>query len=157
LPTLALATKDYQRTTLKARHRVIVRAFTEAMFSQDGEVSEERLDAFLDEVDAFISPTSKTLRFGLLALLVILRWSPLLFFKLRTFDELSVDERVEHLERLERSKVKQLSLLVVSYRVILSMVFYEDEGEQRALGYPGPERKRWLRGRALPVAEERSA
>jgi hypothetical protein len=52
---------------------------------------------------------------------------------------------VKHLERLEHSKVRQLPLLVVAYKTVLTMIFYEDEAEQRALGYPGPERTRWKR------------
>lgn len=151
-------TKDYNRTTLRAHHRPVVRALAEAMFSPDGEVAAERLDAFVDDVDGFISPASKTLRFGLIAMLFVIRWSPLFFGRFRTFDELSVEDRLHHLERLERSKVKQLPLLVVAYKTVLTMIFYEDEGEQRALGYPGSDRKRWLAGRAVPiVAEERSA
>jgi hypothetical protein len=147
---VALVTKDFQRTTLKAHHRPVLRALAEAMFSADGEVSAERLDAFVDDVDGFISPTSKTLRFGLLAMLFAIRWSPLLFLRLKTFDELSVEERVHHLERLERSKVKQLPLLVVAYKTILTMVFYENEDEQRTtLRYPGSERQRWRKGQTL--------
>lgn len=121
-----------------------MRALAEAMFSPDGEIPGERLDAFVDDVDAFISPASKTLRFGLVMMLIVIRWSPLLFFRFKTFDEMPVDDRVKHLERLEHAKVKQLPLLVVAYKTILTMIFYEDEGEQRAIGYPGPERKRWL-------------
>jgi hypothetical protein len=140
-----LGTKDFARTTLRPSHRPVVRALAEAMFSPDGEIPPEELDSFVDEVDAFISPASKTLRFGLVMMLIVIRWSPLLFFRFKPFDEMSVDDRVKHLERLEHSKVKQLPLLVVAYKTILTMLFYEDEEEQRAMGYPGPERKRWLK------------
>lgn len=123
----------------------MVRALAEAMFSPDGEVAPDRLDSFVDEVDAFISPASKTLRFGLVLMLVAIRWSPLVFFRFTPFDGMTVEDRVKHLERLEHSKVKQLPLLVVAYKTIMTMIFYEDEEEQRSLGYPGPERKRWLK------------
>ena len=130
----------------------MVRALAEAMFSPDGEVAKERLDLFVDDVDGFISPASKTLRFGLVLMLTVIKWSPLLYFRFRTFDEMSVDERVHHLERLEKSKVKQLPLLVVAYKTVLTMIFYEDEAEQRTLGYPGHTRERWKKGaRSLPV------
>jgi hypothetical protein len=82
-------------------------------------------------------------------MLVVLRWSPLLYFVLRPFEALAVEERLTHLERLERSKIRQLPLLVVAYKTVLTMLFYEDPGEQHALGYPGAERKRWKLG--LPV------
>lgn len=140
-----LVTRDFQRTTLRPRHRPIVRALAEALFSPDGEATPERLDAFVDEVDAFISPASKTLRFGLVMMLHILRWSPLLFGKLRAFDDMNIEDRVHHLERLDQSKVKQLPLIVVAYKTVLTMLFYEDEQELRGLGYPGHTRKRHLK------------
>lgn len=152
-PSVPLVTKDFQRTTLKAHHRPVLRALAEAMFSPDGEVAPERLDTFVEDVDGFISPASKTLRFGLIAMLFAIRWSPLLFFRFKTFEELTVEDRVHHLEALEKSKVKQLPLLVVAYKTVLTMIFYEDEGEQRAIGYPGPERKRWKNGPSLPVVQ----
>jgi hypothetical protein len=147
-----LVTKDFQRTTLKAHHKPVLRALAEAMFSPDGEVAGDRLDGFVEEVDRFISPASKTLRFGLVVMLFVIRWSPLFFFKLKTFDELPLEERIEHLKRLEHSKSKQLPLLVVAYKTVLSMLFYEDEKELEGLGYR-TERKRWLKGRSLPVLD----
>ena len=139
-----LVTKDFQRKTLRPRHRPVVRALAEALFSPDGEATPERLDAFVDEVDAFISPASKTLRFGLVMMLAVLRWSPLLFGRFRLFDDMTIEERVKHLERLDQSKVKQLPLIVVAYKTVMTMLFYEDESELKGLGYPGPERKRYL-------------
>jgi hypothetical protein len=129
-----------------------VRSLAEAFFSPDGEVGAHRLDSLVGEVDAYLSPASKTLRFGLLVILFVIRWSPLLYFRLSTFDDMSVGERVLHLERLERSRVATLALLVFSYKTILTMIFYEDRDEQDTLGYPGAERRRWKRG--LPVLEE---
>ena len=148
-----LVTKDFKRTTLGPGQRPIVRALAEALFSPDGEVSSERLDAFVDDADAFLSPASKTLRFGLVLMLYVINLSPLFFFRFKSFASLSVDDRVKHLERLEHSKVRQLPLLVVAYKTVLTMLFYEDEEEQRALGYPGAERKRWQR--RLPQIEAR--
>jgi hypothetical protein len=145
-----LVTKDFKRSTLRPRHRPLVRALAEAMFSPDGEATPERLDSFVDEVDAFISPASKTLRFGLVMMLGILRWSPLLFGRLRLFDDLTVEERVHHLERLDKSSVRQLPLIVVAYKTVMTMLFYEDDKELAGLGYPGPERRRYLN--VLPIA-----
>ena len=142
---MPLVTKDFRRTTLRPRHRPIVRALAEALFSPAGEATPERLDAFVDEVDQFISPASKTLRFGLVLMLGVLRWSPLFFGKFRLFDDMSVEERIAHLERLDRSKVKQLPLIVVAYKTVMTMLFYEDPHELAGLGYPGHARKRHLK------------
>ena len=73
-----------------------------------------------------------------------IKWSPFLFGKFKTFESLDKEERLTHLERLERSKAKELPLLVVAYKTMMTMIFYEDEQELVGLGYPGPERKRWL-------------
>ena len=140
-----LVSKDFQRTTLRPRHRPVVRALAEALFSPAGEATPERLDAFVDEVDQFISPASKTLRFGLVLMLGVLRWSPLFFGRFRLFDDMSVEDRIEHLERLDRSKVKQLPLIVVAYKTVMTMLFYETPEELAGLGYPGHARKRYLK------------
>ena len=55
------------------------------------------------------------------------------------------EDRIHHLERLEGSRITKLSLLVVAWKTLLTMLFYEDPDELKALGYPGNERKRYLR------------
>lgn len=143
-----LVTKDYRRTTLKRRHKPVVRALGEAFFSHDGEVPADELDALVEEVDRFISPASKTLRFGLVLMLDILRWAPLLSGRLAAFEDLPVDDRVHVLERLERSTIVQLPLLVVGYKTLMCLLFYEAPEQLRAMGY-SEERKRHL---TLPIA-----
>jgi hypothetical protein len=147
-----LGTKDYRRTTFAARHRPVVRALAEAFFSPDGEVDDARLDALVDEVDRFVSPASKTLRFGLLLVLHGLNLSPLLFGRFRTFAALPNADRIHHLERLEGSRIAQLPLLVVSYKTMMTMLFYDDPEAQRSVGYSA-ERRRWRR--TLPALEPR--
>ena len=103
-----LATKDYKRTTLEPRHRPIVRALAEAFFSPDGEVPDDKLDAFVDDVDGFISPMSKTMRFGLVMLLWAVQLSPILYGRFRSFVEMKNEDRIHHLEKLEASRLTQL-------------------------------------------------
>ena len=141
------------RTTLRARDRVVLRAVAEAMFSQDGEVGSARFDAHLDEVDSYVSGASKPVRFGLRVALFIVRIAPvLLFFRLCTIDRLPLDERVDLLSRLERSRITNLSLAFIGWRTILTMVFYEDPAELRNLGYTA-ERK--VHKRRLPTLPTR--
>jgi hypothetical protein len=142
------ATRDYRRTTLKRRHRPVVRALAEALLSPDGEMDGPRLDAFVIELDRFVSAASKTLRFGLMLMLDVIRWSPILSWKLRAFEELSVEDRIHHLERLESSKIAQLPLLVVSYKTMMTMLFYDDPKELAGIGYSS-ERKRYKRMLAM--------
>src|SRR5262245_4009424 len=69
--------RDYTRTTLKPRHRPVVRALAEALFQGETPIPAARLHGFADEVDRFVSPASKTLRFGLVVVLDLIRWAPL--------------------------------------------------------------------------------
>jgi hypothetical protein len=145
---------DYARTTLKPRHRPMVRALAEALFD-DGvtPVPAARLDGFADEIDRFISPASKTLRFGLLVVLDLLRWLPLVVIgRFSTFENVALADRIEMLRRLERSKVALFTLMLVAYKTIMTMIFFEEERELLATGYPGPQRARWKRSLAVAPA-----
>jgi hypothetical protein len=141
-----------ERTTLTRRDRIVLRAVAEAMFSQDGELDESRLDAHVDEVDAFISNASRQLRVGLRLALFVVRLAPvLLFFRMRLLESLSIDERVTVLARLERSRFAELSLAFVGWRAVMTMVFYEHPAELAALGVSN-ERKVYKRRLALVPA-----
>ncbi len=127
----------------------MVRAIAEAMFAQDGEASAERLDAHVDDVDAYVSAASKTLRFGLRVALFVVRIAPLLFFvRARTIERLSIDERVAILTRLERSTLASLSLAFIGWRTVMTLLFYEHPSELAALGYSD----RRERHKHLPLA-----
>lgn len=127
-----------------------MRAIAEAMFSEDGEVDDTRLDEHVDEVDAHVTSASRTLCISLRMLLFVVRISPvLMLFRMRTLEKLSVAERVVVLSRLERSKLTGLSLAFVGWRTVMTLVFYEHPVELRALGYTTNERVRYKR--ALPV------
>lgn len=116
------------------------------MFSQDGEVESERLDAHLDEVDAYVSAASRPIRAGLRIALFVVSIAPmLLLFRMRRIDSLSVEERVCVLSRLERSRITNLSLMFIGWRTVMTLVFYENAEELRRLGYSGDERKVYKR------------
>ncbi|MBX3191870.1 MAG: hypothetical protein KF819_33070 [Labilithrix sp.] len=128
------------------RDRVVVRAIAEAMFSEDGEVEAARLDAHVEEVDAFISAASRPLRFGLRVALFVVRLAPILtFFRLATIEKLPLADRVAVLSRLERTRATNLSLAFIGWRTIMTLAFYEDPAELRAIGYTTDERKRHKR------------
>lgn len=155
--TSSIATgADVERRCLRGSERRVVRAIAEAMFSEDGEVDGARLDAHVLEVDAHVTAASPMLCFGLRLLLLVVRIAPvLLFFRLRTLENLSVAERVVVLSRLERSRFTGLSLAFVGWRTVMTLVFYEDPVELRALGYTSHERSRYKRG--LPIAPPAAA
>lgn len=144
-----------ERTTLTRRDRVVARAVAEAMFSQDGEIDAARLDAHLDDIDAFISSASRPLRIGLRLALFVVRLAPvLLFFRMRMLESLSLDERVAVLTRLERSRFAELSLAFIGWRAVMTLVVYEHPSELATLGYAS-ERK--VHKRRLALVEPRVA
>jgi hypothetical protein len=142
-------TPDFRRTTFGPGHRVVLVALGEALFSEDGDVPAERMQSFVADVDGFVSPASRGLRFGLVMMLRFIQLAPmLLFFSFSTFENLEVKKRVELLEKMDQSSIGLVGLVVVAYRTLMTMVFYEDPHELSLLGYPGDERKVFLRLKA---------
>jgi hypothetical protein len=126
---------------------VVLAALGDALFAHDSGPHAAQLEALVDGFEAHLTPVSRTLRFGLLAMLDLIRWLPvLLFMSLGPFEDLSRERRVRLLERMERSHVAMLLVPLVAYKSFLSFIFFEDPGELRAMGYPGDGvRKRWLK------------
>jgi hypothetical protein len=141
-----LGTRDYARTTLKPRHRRMIGAIAEALFSPDGVPLEPAmLDEFVTNVDGFMSPASKTLRAGLMLMLGTLRFLPIVVVrKAALFDELPIPVRTEMLARMDRSRFALFPLMVVAFKTMLTIAYFEDDARLRAIGYPGEERHRYL-------------
>ncbi len=131
---------------LRPRHRTVVRALAEALLHHDGGPGEEQLDVLIERFDAHLEVVSPTLLRGLLATIELVRWMPLLLlFSWSTLERLPVVRRIALLERMERSRVALLVLPLVAYKTMLSLAFFEDPAELRAMGYPGDEaRRRYL-------------
>jgi hypothetical protein len=136
--------RDFVRKTLKPRHVSLLPKLAEAYLATDGPMDPVKLEAFTEEVDRAISTASKTLRFGLVLMLDVITWAPLFIIgKPAVFEDLSLDDRVRFLVRLERSRLVQLTLIFVAWKTLLMLVYFEEPEELRALGYPGPERTRY--------------
>lgn len=111
------------------------------MFEIEESHRAERVRVLADEALAFVSAASIASRVGLRAALVLVRFAPLIFFLAwRPFDRLDLVARRAVLARLERS---MLSLVLVAWRTILVLHFYEDARELARIGYRD-ERKRHL-------------
>jgi hypothetical protein len=132
---------------LAPRHRAVLRAFGEALFAHPGGPRPEQLDRLVERMERHLEPVSRTQRTMLLLSLDLVRWLPvLLFVALRPFEDVSLEKRGALLARMDRSRALPLLLPLIAFKTILSMHFFEDEGELRAMGYPGDdERKRWLK------------
>src|SRR5277367_2322696 len=100
---------------LRPRHRVVLRALGEALFAYDGGPSPAQLDALVASFECHLAPVSRTLRFGLVTMLDLIHWLPrLLFSSLRSFERLRVEQRVQLLERMERSRAVLLLVPLVA-------------------------------------------
>jgi hypothetical protein len=131
---------------LAPRHRLVLRALGEALFAHEGGPRPEQLDALVAGVQQHLGPVSRVQRGLLLLALELVRWLPLLLLTSPgPFEDVPLRKRIALLERMDRSRFVLLVMPLVAFKTILSMHFFEDEGELRAMGYPGDERKRWLR------------
>jgi hypothetical protein len=129
-----LGSPDFTRPRLRDRERHVVRSIAEAMLA--GDVNAERLDTIVQEVDLYLGAASAFVRFGLRALLFVVRLTPiLLFVAARTIDRLELDARIELCARLERMPFVPLSLAFVAWRTIIVLVAYDDAEELVRIGY----------------------
>ncbi len=127
----------------------------EALFTDDEPLDTDRLDRFVDDVDDHVSRTSFTLRFGLSRMLDVIGFlPPFLLFRLASFDDLDLEERVTMLQKMDRSRFAPLALMLVAYKTLMTMCWYEAPERLAALGYPGDlARERYKR---LPMARATS-
>ena len=139
-----LHVRDFQRTTLRPRDRPLVAKLAEAYFSEGPPIDPRVLEAHTEEVDRAISNASKTLRFGLKLMLDALHFAPLFMLgKLRLFEDLSLEDRVRVLVRMEHSWFAPWTIVFVAWRTLMTLVYFEDEAILSDIGYPGPERTRY--------------
>lgn len=149
-----LPSREFRRTTLGPRQQRIARALAEALFTEDEPLDGARLDAHVLDVDDHMSRASKTLRWGLARMLDVIGILPVfLMLRLRSFDELSVEDRVHMLEKMDRSSFAPLALMVVAYKTLMTMCWFEAPAMLARVGYPGDLAREKYK-RSLPVSTE---
>ena len=131
---------------LAPRQRAVIRALGATLFAHAEGPRPEQLDALVDGFERHLVPVSAVQRTLLLLAVDLVRWLPvLLFIAPQTFEDLDLPRRLRLLERMDRSRFTALLMPLIAFKSLLSMYFFEDETELRAMGYPGDERKRWLK------------
>lgn len=122
------------KSVLSPGTRRDVRAFAEALFSRDGTAPPgERIAWLVDDVDDFVSHLN--LRAALLfrlCLFVVSVVAPVLKGRPKRLSALSMNDRLEALEALERSPA---SLALFGARAILSLCYYEHPDAAREIGW----------------------
>jgi hypothetical protein len=123
---------------MKSSPRRVVRAIADALLEIE---DAERIRALEEEVTAFVAAAAFATRTTLALALACLRFAPLLLFvSWRPLERLDRDRRRDVLERVERSF---FGLVLVPWRTLLLLHFYEDTRELARIGYRS-ERKRHL-------------
>jgi hypothetical protein len=152
----AVRARDFRRTTFQKQHRPTLRAVAEAIVTAETPIPEARMSEFLDDFDDYISRSSKTLRFGFLLLLQLVRvLPPFMLARFALFEDLSMDDRVRMLERMESHRITLLALVFVAFKTPMMIVWFEDPLLLAEIGYPGEERSRYKR--LLPVIKPEAA
>lgn len=110
------------------------RVLAEGLFStEDGPPPKERLDWMEADLGDFFGHTSR--RAGWLfraCVFTVTTFAPLLIGRLPGLSRLTVEERVEALERMEQTL---LSMPLLAAKAILSIVYYEHPDASRAIGW----------------------
>lgn len=123
-----------RRRGLPPRTLRAARSVAEALFTQpSGPPPAERLDWVERDLDDFFGHVSLRARLLFRACVATILWfAPLLVGRMPTLARLSVEERIEALERLERTP---LSLPLLAAKAILSIVYYEHPDAARDIGW----------------------
>lgn len=123
-----------QQQVLSESARRDARAFGEALFARslDQAPPAERMAWFIADLDDFVAHLNLRARLLFLLCLFAVTWAPLLSGRFGRLRGLSVAERIEALEVLERSPA---SLALFGARAIVSLVYYEHPDAAAEIGW----------------------
>lgn len=122
------------RPGLPPRTRRAARLIAEALFSREaGPPPAARLDWLERDLDDFFGHVTLRARLLFRACVATMFWiAPFLIGRLPTMARLTVAQRVQALERLERTP---LSLALLGAKAILSIVYFEHPGASAEIGW----------------------
>lgn len=154
---VAMGSIAIEMKTLSSRQLAVARAIAATLFEADAThpVPRERLDFTLQELRAYVSRVGLQTRLAFGFAFFVLQHAPfLLMGKIRRFTKLSGDARRRYLEKLEKSR---LGLVVVLVKTVLSFVYFEHPDALAGTGYDaqgllGPA---WAAGATSPISRLR--
>ena len=136
---------DWGRSGLSPRAQGVARAITEAMLSDEDAGGQlvpgspaacARAVAWLDDS---LGRSSPDLRRGFAFVSFVIDWLPLFVIATPTrMTRLPLARRVAYLEALESSRIGWLPMLLVAFKVPLSMAAFEDGEELASTGFDRP-------------------
>lgn len=128
-----------ERRALRPSQRVIVRALSEALFSDDAPDGApvpppaDLLDRVVEEFDFTVGAASPDLRRGFTVLCGLIETLPgIVIGTPARMSRLPLPARIDYLRALEGSRIGLLATLLVAFKIPLVMVAY-DQGKELAL------------------------
>jgi hypothetical protein len=136
------ATRDWQRVTFGPFARRAILSVAEALFTDDtlaiDEGAKARFDWLVLDADAMISNGSRQLRAGMRMSILLLELLPLFVVgRFARCSSLPLATRVLYLQRLEAGPITQLALLVVLWKSLLTILYFEHPEAAPHLGHDG--------------------
>jgi hypothetical protein len=143
--SIEIMDREHGRRGLDRQSRFIVRAFCEALLSDEDERGRvlappaALVDQVIEEFDLLVGVGSLTLRAGMKALAhMVNRLPTLVLGELVPMTGLTLPERVVFLDALENSRVGLMATAVIAFKIPLSMLAYEQSEGLALMGFERP-------------------
>jgi len=135
-------TRDWQRTTFGPFGKRVLFALAEAFFTDPDDPADrgaaQRFAWLVDDVDDFISQASPSLRWGTRIAALLVELAPLFFIgRFARCSSLPLEERERYLSKVEASAVPRVAVLVVMFKTLMTVLYFEHPEAAPHLGYDG--------------------
>ena len=136
------ASRDFERSTFGPFARRAIRGAAEAFFTDPEEPADRGADArmawLVEDADDMVSHGSTQLQTGLRIAIVVLELLPIFVVgRLALASSLTLDERVHFLRKIETGPITFLALLVVAWKTLLTVLYFEHPEAAPRMGYDG--------------------
>lgn len=153
------STRDWQRTTFGPYGKRILFAMAEAFFTDPDDPADrgapQRFAWLVDDVDDFISQASPALRWGTRIAAVLVDVAPIFFIgRFARCSSLPLVDRERYLARVEASTVPRVAVLVVMFKTLMTVLYFEHPEAAPHLGYDGRHERFRASRSSLPPAEQ---
>jgi hypothetical protein len=157
-------TRDFERTTFGPFARRAIRGAAEAFFTDPdapadlpdlaGGGADARMEWLVADADDMVSHGSAQLQTGLRIAITVLELLPIFVIgRLSLASNLSLEERVRFLRKVETGPLTFLALLVVAWKTLLTVLYFEHPEAAPLLGYDGKHERYKVALAARPEAE----
>jgi hypothetical protein len=156
VPAVIPQTRDWQRKTFGPFGKRVLLALAEAFFTDSNDPADrgaaQRFIWLVDDVDDFISQASPALRWGTRVAALLVEFAPIFFIgRFARCSSLGLEDRERYLATLEASKVPRVAVLVVMFKTVMTVLYFEHPEAAPHLGYDGRHERFRASRASLPV------